>query len=223
MPGLWTTARGVGGWLDGHRRGIWGALRNSLSAGLQSNAAGTGQDRKPCGGAAASQSDQQDQAKLMLRTYPLRADSDGVLSVCRTVFEASRWMRPESTFVRVRPGRGLKRAGVLWDRMRQPSMDLPKGVAGGTFAQTDTQWNHCLIAALIVLSETGRRQALSRRPRRNDSGRVQGEGGSCHSARRPDTFGAGKPVRCAPEPDHAMEDPVAGSVGAVIWGRDRAG
>ena len=27
----------------------------------------------------------------------------------------------------------------------------------------------------------------------------------------------------APEPDHAMEDPVAGSGGAVIWRRDRAG
>ena len=53
---------------------------------------------------------------------------------------------------------------------------------------------------------------MSRRPRRNHSWQSSRRpGGSCRSTRRPDTFGVGKPVRCAPEPDHAMEDPVAGS------------
>ena len=64
---------------------------------------------------------------------------------------------------------------------------------------------------------------MSRRPRRNHPAEFKAK--VALAAVRVDRtpFGAGKPVRCAPEPDHAMEDPVAGSGGAVIWRRDRAG
>ena len=64
---------------------------------------------------------------------------------------------------------------------------------------------------------------MSRRPRRNHSAEfkakvalaaVRGDRTLSELASQFDVH---------PEPDHAMEDPVAGSGGAVIWRRDRAG
>ena len=54
----------------------------------------------------------------------------------------------------------------------------------------------------ITIEEGPGRNAGGPRYLMKSVGRDQGEGGSCRSARRPDTFGVGKPVRCAPEPDH---------------------
>ena len=64
---------------------------------------------------------------------------------------------------------------------------------------------------------------MSRRPRRNHSAEFKAKV-ALATVRGDRTLSElASPVRCAPEPDHAMEDPVAGSGGAVIWRRDRAG
>ena len=57
---------------------------------------------------------------------------------------------------------------------------------------------------------------MSRRPRRNHSAEFKAKV-ALAAVRGDRTLSeAGKPVRCAPEPDHAMEDPVAGSGGVAV-------